>query len=137
MRRTRHHGMRRGGTAALAAVVFVGLAGTVPTGAAPVPPGAGTVGSGTTAGPAQPGLTQKLAPIDVNGGYVAAGTGLRNRGYGLIHIAGVPTGSTVARAYLYWTVDGGGSTPGATFNAGNADVESPASGGIRRQKGRA
>jgi hypothetical protein len=87
---------------------------------------------GTTAGAAAPaataageqpppGLTQTLAPIDVNGGYVAAGTGLRNRGYGSIHLSGVPANSDVERAYLYWYVDAHTRTPGATFPSGRVD----------------
>jgi hypothetical protein len=48
-------------------------------------------------------------------GYTAAGRGLRNQGTGAIVIAGVPLGSEVVRAYLYWEVRGT-SIPSMTFN---------------------
>ena len=38
------------------------------------------------------------------GGYVAAGIGMRNRGYGDITISGIPPGSTIEAAYLYWDI---------------------------------
>jgi len=38
------------------------------------------------------------------GGYVAAGTGLRNKGDGSIEISGIPAGSTIEKAFLYWDV---------------------------------
>jgi hypothetical protein len=40
----------------------------------------------------------------VTGGYVAAGTGLRNRGYGTITISGIPAGASVKAAYLVWDI---------------------------------
>ncbi|MCK4392482.1 C39 family peptidase [Candidatus Bipolaricaulota bacterium] len=40
----------------------------------------------------------------IRGGYVAAGAGLRNRGFGSITILGIPSGSRVEKAFLYWTV---------------------------------
>ena len=42
----------------------------------------------------------------INGGYVASGAGMRNRGWGTILIKDIPKGSTVDRAYLYWSVIG-------------------------------
>lgn len=42
----------------------------------------------------------------INGGYVASGAGMRNRGWGTIIIKDIPKGSTVDRAYLYWSVIG-------------------------------
>jgi hypothetical protein len=42
--------------------------------------------------------------MTLNGGYVAAGTDLRNKGYGTITITGIPAGSTVAKALLYWDI---------------------------------
>lgn len=36
------------------------------------------------------------------GGYVAAGAGLRNQGSGNITISGIPAGAAVASAYLFW-----------------------------------
>jgi hypothetical protein len=50
------------------------------------------------------GAPSLLSTIDVNGGYVAAGVGLRNRGFGTISLSGVPVGATVTKAYLYWAV---------------------------------
>ncbi|GAI04799.1 unnamed protein product, partial [marine sediment metagenome] len=38
------------------------------------------------------------------GGYVATGVGMRNRGYGDITISGIPSGSTIEKAYLYWDI---------------------------------
>ena len=43
-----------------------------------------------------------MATMQLNGGYVAAGVGLRNLGYGTATISGIPLGSTVAGAYLFW-----------------------------------
>lgn len=42
----------------------------------------------------------------INGGYTASGVGMRNRGWGTILIKDIPKGSTVDRAYLYWSVIG-------------------------------
>lgn len=41
---------------------------------------------------------------NVNGGYVAAGVGMRNLGYGHISITGIPSGSTIQAAFLLWDV---------------------------------
>ncbi len=62
-------------------------------------------------------------------GYVAAGAGLRNQGSGTITISGIPAGSTVKKAYLFWNIlnptDPGGammvnatSTPGTLVAPG-------------------
>jgi hypothetical protein len=51
-----------------------------------------------------PASLRKLEMFSLHGGYVAAGVGLRNRGYGTIRITGIPPGSTVERAYLFWTI---------------------------------
>ncbi len=40
----------------------------------------------------------------INGGYTASGAGMRNRGWGTILIKDIPEGSTIERAYLYWSV---------------------------------
>lgn len=37
-------------------------------------------------------------------GYVAAGTGLRNQGSGRIVVSGIPAGSVVQKAFLYWNI---------------------------------
>lgn len=41
---------------------------------------------------------------NINGGYVSAGVGMRNKGYGTITLSGIPTGATVKEAYLYWNI---------------------------------
>jgi hypothetical protein len=40
----------------------------------------------------------------VHGGYTAAGTAMRNVGYGTINITGVPAGATVVSATLLWDI---------------------------------
>ncbi len=40
----------------------------------------------------------------LKGGYVANGTAMRNYGYGRIDIMGVPAGSSVVKAILYWEI---------------------------------
>ena len=35
---------------------------------------------------------------------MAAGTSLRNRGFGTINLTGVPVGATITKAYLVWSV---------------------------------
>src|SRR5690242_19592431 len=40
----------------------------------------------------------------IYGGYVAAGVAMRNKGYGTITISGIPRGSKVVRAFLYWDI---------------------------------
>lgn len=40
----------------------------------------------------------------VHGGYVAAGIGMRNLGYGSISITGIPAGATVKSATLLWDI---------------------------------
>lgn len=42
----------------------------------------------------------------INGGYAASGAGMRNRGWGTILIKDIPKGSTVDRAYLFWSIIG-------------------------------
>jgi uncharacterized protein DUF3344 len=51
--------------------------------------------------------TGSLSTVSVgtlHGGYVAAGIGLRNLGYGTISIAGIPSGAKVASATLLWDI---------------------------------
>ncbi|MGH9824797.1 MAG: hypothetical protein ACREDR_16330, partial [Blastocatellia bacterium] len=53
-------------------------------------------------------------PLPLPGGldYVTAGTGTRNAGFGTIRLRGIPPGSVVVRAYLYWgTIYGAGGAP--------------------------
>jgi hypothetical protein len=40
----------------------------------------------------------------INGDYVAAGVGMRGTGSGTITISGIPSGSTIVRAVLYWAI---------------------------------
>jgi hypothetical protein len=123
MRRTERTPAGRAARTAAAAILLLTFSPPLAVAAGAAPAGSvadhGIAPGG--AGVPTVGLTQTLAPIDVHGGYVAAGTGLRNRGYGSIHLSGIPTGATVVRAYLYWTVTGTSATPGATFPNGKLD----------------
>src|SRR5438132_107410 len=56
------------------------------------------------------GLLGPFKHFQVGGGYVAAGIGMTNLGYGSITIRGIPLGSDIEGAYLYWTVLGGDSS---------------------------
>ncbi|MBM7867342.1 DUF3344 domain-containing protein [Heliobacterium gestii] len=46
----------------------------------------------------------------LRGNYVAAGVGMRNRGFGTINIT-LPAGSTILKAFLYWAVIRGTGDP--------------------------
>jgi hypothetical protein len=59
-----------------------------------------------------------------NAGYVAAGVGLRDQGSGTINIAGIPAGSYIARAYLYWAIVNNGDPGGAMKINGNTTTSS-------------
>ena len=59
--------------------------------------------TGISPADANGGLAQSHT-FTVNGGYTTAGVGMRNRGYGTITLAGVPSGSQVQAAYLYWDI---------------------------------
>jgi len=50
------------------------------------------------------GHLNRAGKWSLKGGYVAAGTGMRNMGAGSITIKGIPKASTVERAYLYWNI---------------------------------
>lgn len=91
-----------------AVLVAVGAVTSAP--ARPDPAGA----VDTSTGPAV------FATVDVRGGYVASGVGLRNRGAGSITVTGIPPGATVARAFLVWSILGG-STPGSNFATGKVN----------------
>jgi len=80
----------------------------------------GELGTSSAKGAIAP-PTASIAPAsvgvwDVNGGYAAAGVSLRNRGYGTINLSGIPSGATIVRAYLVWSILG--NTEGANFNDG-------------------
>ncbi len=47
----------------------------------------------------------------IHGGYVAAGVGMRDSGFGSITIGGIPAKSKVVRAFLYWDVLADGLDP--------------------------
>jgi hypothetical protein len=49
--------------------------------------------------------------VTIAGDYVAAGIGLRNTTQGNITISGIPTGATVAQAFLYWAMLDNGESP--------------------------
>jgi hypothetical protein len=47
---------------------------------------------------------QKYYTWKINGGYVAAGVGMRNKGYGNIILNGIPSGAKIMNAFLYWNI---------------------------------
>jgi len=53
----------------------------------------------------------------MNAGHVANGVALRNRDSGTIHLRGVPSGSTVIKAYLYWNFSDTAATGSASSTA--------------------
>jgi uncharacterized repeat protein (TIGR03803 family) len=59
----------------------------------------------------------KFQNFSLQGGYVAGGVGMRNRGFGHISISGIPANSTIYAAYLYWDILGW-IVPGDTFSQG-------------------
>ena len=142
--RVRKSHTRYGGVAwsALAASLLVALATIVPgtsAVAAPLPtPGPAVHGSGgegtiaakggqdkraavrhavTSAAADATGALSTVSSVTVNGGYTAAGIGMRNLGYGTIAVTGVPAGATVASATLLWDVLADQSDP--TFAQGS------------------
>lgn len=60
---------------------------------------------------------QLLTDFNLRGGYVAAGVGMRNRGFGTISVSGIPAGSTIQAAYLFWVILGAG--PGPLYTQGS------------------
>ena len=50
------------------------------------------------------GALSTVSSVTVNGGYAAAGIGMRNLGYGTISVTGVPAGAAVRPATLLWDV---------------------------------
>lgn len=55
----------------------------------------------------------------VCGDYVAAGVGMRGTGSGTIAMSGVPSGSTIVKAFLYWAIID--DTEGTNFKNGVVD----------------
>jgi len=80
---------------------FGPIGATVPAAAAPSGRG---VDTGTASVADTGGVPALATTIDVRGDYVAAGVGLRNRGFGTISVTGIPSGATVVRSYLFWTI---------------------------------
>lgn len=77
--------------------------------AAQEPPPPGCEGSACEEGVMGQGESEALGLTGyqrfvVRGGYVAAGVGMRNRGYGVIRLRGIPRGAKVYKAYLYWNI---------------------------------
>lgn len=101
--------------AALAAsfvlVITSSLTTISPAVAAPTAGGTGDPGSGLATGDGAAGATSgavaRYKTFYLNGGYVAAGVGLRNLGSGTISLRGIPSGAKVKAAYLYWSILGG------------------------------
>jgi pimeloyl-ACP methyl ester carboxylesterase len=60
---------------------------------------------------------QQLETLTVKGGYVAAGVGMRNRGYGSITVQGIPTGASIKSAHLFWDILGDWDDP--SYGVGN------------------
>jgi pimeloyl-ACP methyl ester carboxylesterase len=67
--------------------------------------GAGQAGQNSgKAAEALYGEIKYFQSYEVHGGYVAAGVGMRNRGYGTIALTGIPNGARTLAAYLYWDI---------------------------------
>ena len=85
---------------------------------------AGTVNCNTCASSAMLSASA-LAPLQyfqsfyLRGGYVAAGIGRRNRGFGTISISGIPKRSSIRAVYLYWDILANLETP--SFAQGQID----------------
>jgi hypothetical protein len=73
-----------------------------------------------------PGPDGRLYNAAFNGGYSAAGTGMRNRGWGTILINDIPAGSRVKAAYLFWSIIGppGMATPPSNYAVGRINGSS-------------
>jgi hypothetical protein len=59
-----------------------------------------------------------------NAGYAAAGVGLRDQGSGTITLGGIPAGSYIARAYLFWANINPTDPGGAMLIDGNSTTSS-------------
>jgi lysophospholipase L1-like esterase len=74
-----------------------------------------------TSAAAATGSLSSVLSESVHGGYTAAGTGMRNLGYGTISIAGIPAGATVKSATLLWDILA--DSAGPSFAQGLLDGE--------------
>lgn len=54
--------------------------------------------------PAQPPALTRAYYVELIGNYVAAGTSLRNEPWDTITITGIPSGATVVKAFLIWSI---------------------------------
>jgi len=81
---------------------------------------AGTSTDSVSGATSSEGLTTAAYSTSLHGGYVAAGTGMRNRGWGTIIIKNLPSGASTNAAFLYWSVIGpaGVTTPPASYSQG-------------------
>ncbi len=87
-------------------VLATPLAGPVRASSPPVPGTPGFAPS-SMAPQVMTAAGEPLAQIGswtVHGSYVAAGVGMRNRGYGTITLSGIPASAHVSHAYLFWDV---------------------------------
>jgi hypothetical protein len=66
--------------------------------------GPGPAGAKAVTAVASTGSLNLVRTAIFRGDWVAAGTGLRDRGFGTITISGIPSGSTVQAAYLFWDI---------------------------------
>ena len=75
--------------------------------------------SGLSSSPAAASVTKTVPPAFRHTGaaHVANGVALRNRASGWIHLRGVPVGSTIVAAYLYWNFSDGSAIGAATASA--------------------
>ncbi len=74
-----------------------------------------------TSSAAATGSLSTVLSESVHGGYTAAGTGMRNLGYGTISIIGIPAGATVKSATLLWDILA--DSAGPSFAQGSLDGE--------------
>jgi hypothetical protein len=105
--------------AASAAPAPIGGAGTAP--GAPTAGAHGGHRAAHTAGTPEDasGDLSTVSVTTVHGGYVAAGIGMRNLGYGTIAITGVPDGASIKSATLLWDIVA--DQPSASFAQGTID----------------
>ena len=119
MQRSHHGWSARGSALAMVlAAVVLGAAAVTPAPAAASPPSAGPRGGTTKTATVSGAVPVTTITLDVDGGYVAAGTGLRNRGQGTIKVSGLPSGASIVTAYLYWSIQGTSASAPASFATG-------------------
>lgn len=110
---------------ALAYAALVATVGTGPLPAFAYGNGDGTSNTHTVIGTPVPFSLNYSAQL--KGGYVSAGDGMRASGppgNGSITLPGVPAGSTIAKAYLYWSVVNSTLTPALGMGTLNGNAVS-------------